>query len=274
MAEAPPEAPKVSKRAAEKEAKKAAARAAKAAAAKSAPAANTAAAPSKPAEPVDPFKQGWLKGVYSEKSIPGEEVHTRFPPEPNGYLHIGHAKAITVNFGFARSYGGVCNLRFDDTNPSKEEEKYFTSIQEMVRWLGFEPARITHSSDEFDKLYELAEALVQKGKAYVCHCTPDEVKRGRGQLGGGEFGERKACAHWSRSVEENLQEFRGMRDGKYKPGEAVLRMKQYLATKPEEYEVHEDDSTEIRQRKERVKAAADNPALWDCAAYRVTKNNH
>ncbi|KAI7659888.1 glutaminyl-tRNA synthetase, partial [Hortaea werneckii] len=274
MAEAPPEAPKVSKRAAEKEAKKAAARAAKAAASKSAPAPNTAAAPSKPAEPVDPFKQGWLKGVYSEKSIPGEEVHTRFPPEPNGYLHIGHAKAITVNFGFARSYGGVCNLRFDDTNPSKEEEKYFTSIQEMVRWLGFEPARVTHSSDEFDKLYELAEALVQKGKAYVCHCTPDEVKRGRGQLGGGEFGERKACAHWGRSVEENLEEFRGMRDGKYKPGEAVLRMKQYLATKPEEYEVHEDDSTEIRQRKERLKAAADNPALWDCAAYRVTKNNH
>ncbi|KAI7512374.1 glutaminyl-tRNA synthetase [Hortaea werneckii] len=274
MAEAPPEAPKVSKRAAEKEAKKAAARAAKAAASKSAPAANTAAAPSKPAEPVDPFKQGWLKGVYSEKSIPGEEVHTRFPPEPNGYLHIGHAKAITVNFGFARSYGGVCNLRFDDTNPSKEEEKYFTSIQEMVRWLGFEPARVTHSSDEFDKLYELAEALVQKGKAYVCHCTPDEVKRGRGQLGGGEFGERKPCAHWSRSVEENLEEFRSMRDGKYKPGEAVLRMKQYLATKPEEYEVHEDDSTEIRQRKERLKAAADNPALWDCAAYRVTKNNH
>ncbi|TKA30113.1 hypothetical protein B0A50_02832 [Salinomyces thailandicus] len=274
MAEAT-EPPKVSKRAAEKEAKKAAAKAAKAASKANAPSApNAASKASAPVEPVDPFKQGWLRGVYNEKAVPGSEVHTRFPPEPNGYLHIGHAKAITVNFGFAKSYGGVCNLRFDDTNPSKEEERYFTSIQEMVRWLGFQPHRVTYSSDQFDRLYELAEELVRRGKSYVCHCTPEQVKRGRGQLGGGEFGARAACVHWGRSVEENLAEFRGMRDGKYGPGEAVLRMKQFLATKPEEYEVDETDSVEVKKEKEKLKAAADNPALWDCAAYRVTKNRH
>jgi len=267
MADAPEE-PKISKRAAEKEAKKAAAKAAKAAGK-----ANAAASkPTGPPEPTDPFKQGWLKGVYGEKPV--KDVHTRFPPEPNGYLHIGHAKAITVNFGFAKSYGGACNLRFDDTNPSKEEERYFTSIKEMVSWLGFEPAKITHSSDDFDKLYELAEELTRRRKAYVCHCTPAEVKKGRGQLPGGEFGPRSACEHWSRSVDENLAEFKAMREGKYKPGEALLRMKQYLATKPEEYEIGEEDSVEVKKEKEKLKALADNPALWDCAAYRVTKNSH
>ncbi|KAK4544483.1 hypothetical protein LTR36_004054 [Oleoguttula mirabilis] len=263
------EEPKVSKRAAEKEAKKAAAKAAKAAGKANAPTKPSAPATS---EPVDPFKQGWLKGVYNEKAV--TDVRTRFPPEPNGYLHIGHAKAITVNFGFAKSYGGACNLRFDDTNPTKEEEKYFTSIKEMVHWLGFEPHTITYSSDEFDKLYELAEELTRRGKAYVCHCSPADVKRGRGQLGGGEYGPRSACSHWSRAVDENLSELRGMRDGKYKPGEAVLRMKQYLATKPEEYEVSEEDSPAAKKEKEKLKSLSDNPALWDAAAYRVTKNNH
>ena len=95
------------------------------------------------------------------------------PPETNGFLHIGHRKAIAINFGFAKYHGGECNLRFDDTNPAGEKREYDESIEEMVRWLGFKPAKTTHSSDSFDRLYELAEALIQKGKAYVCHCTSE-----------------------------------------------------------------------------------------------------
>jgi glutaminyl-tRNA synthetase len=119
-------------------------------------------------EPVNMFTQGWLDEVYKERPV--KPVITRFPPEPNGYLHIGHAKAITVNFGFAKHHGGVCYLRFDDTNPEAEEEMYFTAIKEMVAWLGFKPYDITYSSDNFDKLYEKAEELIKYGKAYVCHC--------------------------------------------------------------------------------------------------------
>lgn len=119
-------------------------------------------------EPISMFAQGWLDGVYKERPI--TPVVTRFPPEPNGYLHIGHAKAIAVNFGFARYHGGECYLRFDDTNPEAEEEKYFTAIKEIVLWLGFTPKEITYSSDNFDKLYEKAEELIQLEKAYVCHC--------------------------------------------------------------------------------------------------------
>jgi glutaminyl-tRNA synthetase len=115
------------------------------------------------------FKEGFLDKVYKERPV--KDVITRFPPEPNGYLHIGHAKAIAVNFGFARFYGGICYLRFDDTNPEAEEERYFEAIKEMVRWLGFKPYEITYSSDHFDKLYELAEELIKKEKAYVCHCS-------------------------------------------------------------------------------------------------------
>ena len=222
MADAPPEEPKISKRAADKAAKKAAAKAAKEKYKEAAP---KTAAPQTPAAPADPnanFKQGWLKGVYNEKPV--ADVQTRFPPEPNGYLHIGHAKAITVNFGFARAYGGKCNLRFDDTNPAKEEERYFTSIKDMVSWLGFEPANITYSSDNFDELYRLAEDLINRNKAYVCHCTAEEVQKGRG---GSDHGPRSVCSHWSRPVAESLEEFRAMRDGKYKAGQALLRMKQY-----------------------------------------------
>lgn len=98
-------------------------------------------------------------------------VWTRFPPEPNGYLHIGHSKAIFVNFGYAAHHGGKCYLRFDDTNPEKEEARYFESILEMIRWLGFEPWKITYSSDYFTELYDLAVELIKRDKAYVCHCT-------------------------------------------------------------------------------------------------------
>ena len=119
-------------------------------------------------EPVNMFAQGWLDEVYKERPV--NPVTTRFPPEPNGYLHIGHAKAIAVDFGFARYHGGECYLRFDDTNPEAEEEKYFTAIKEIVEWLGFKPKEITYSSDNFDKLYEKAEELIKLDKAYVCHC--------------------------------------------------------------------------------------------------------
>jgi len=133
-------------------------------AATKAPKAEEAKAP----EPVNMFAQGWLDEVYKERPV--KPVVTRFPPEPNGYLHIGHAKAITVNFGFAKYHGGECYLRFDDTNPEAEEEKYFTAIKEMVAWLGFKPYAVTYSSDNFDKLYEKAEQLIECKKAYVCHC--------------------------------------------------------------------------------------------------------
>ena len=259
--------PKISKRAAEKEAKKAAAKAAKASSKLSAPAASSSS--STPSAPIDPFKQGWLKGVYNEKPV--TPVQTRFPPEPNGYLHIGHAKAITVNFGFARSYEGLCNLRYDDTNPAKEEEQFFTSIREMVQWLGFEPARITHSSDDFDRLYELAEELVRRGKAYVCFCSGEEVKRRRG---GKEHGKRSVCEDWGREAEGNLVELRKMRDGAYRAGEAHLRMKQYLGTQPSEYEITDSDDAEAKKAKMKLKALADNPALWDVAAYRVKNENY
>lgn len=189
------------------------------------------------------FKEGFLDRVYKERPV--KDVITRFPPEPNGFLHIGHAKAIAVNFGFARFHGGVCNLRFDDTNPEAEEEIYFTKIKEMVEWLGFTPHKITYSSDNFQKLYDLAEELVKKGKAYVCHCSDVEIKK---QRGGEERGPRYRCEHASRDVDTNLKEFRDMRDGKYKPKEAFLRMKQDI----------EDG----------------NPQMWDLAAYRVLDAHH
>lgn len=133
--------------------------------------------PNAPAAPIDPnsmFKEGFLKNVYDEK--PSEKVITRFPPEPNGFLHVGHSKAIAVNFGFARFHGGESFLRFDDTNPEKEEEIYFTSIQEMVEWLGFKPDKITYSSDNFQKLYDLAEDLIKRDGAYACHCSGERPK--------------------------------------------------------------------------------------------------
>ena len=126
-------------------------------------------APVAPLDRNSMFKEGFLKTVYSEK--PAKQIITRFPPEPNGYLHIGHSKAIAINFGFARYHDGVCYLRFDDTNPEAEEEKYFTAIQDIIEWLGFKPFKVTYSSDNFDKLYELAEGLIERDGAYVCHCS-------------------------------------------------------------------------------------------------------
>lgn len=162
----------VSKGELKKRIQKRAKKAAKAEAPAKAPAAQKAKTPAKseekPVEPVNMFAQGWLDGVYNERPV--NPVVTRFPPEPNGYLHIGHAKAIAVNFGFARYHGGECYLRFDDTNPEAEEEKYFTAIKAMVEWLGFRPYKVTYSSDNFDKLYQQAEELIGLEKAYVCHC--------------------------------------------------------------------------------------------------------
>lgn len=210
------------------------------------PTSKPAKAPIAPAMTLDPdsmFNEGWLRAVHAER--PAEHVFTRFPPEPNGYLHIGHSKAIAVNFGFARYHGGDCYLRFDDTNPEAEEEKFFLAIQEMIEWLGFKPYKITYSSDNFDKLYELAEKLVEYDGAYVCHCSDEEIKL---QRGGPKNGPRFACPHRNRPTEESLTEFRAMRDGKYKPREAFLRMKQDL----------EDG----------------NPQMWDLAAYRILEKPH
>lgn len=131
------------------------------------------------------FEEGFLGNLHKPGENPqihprlrddhlaatGGQVWTRFPPEPNGYLHIGHSKAIFVNFGYAAHHGGKCYLRYDDTNPEKEEARYFESILEMVRWLGFEPWKITYSSDYFQQLYELAVELIKRDKAYICHCT-------------------------------------------------------------------------------------------------------
>jgi glutaminyl-tRNA synthetase len=147
-------------------------------------------------------------------------VVTRFPPEPNGYLHIGHAKSICVNFGFAREFGGACHLRFDDTNPAKEEVEYVDSIQEDVHWLGFDwgPHRY-FASDYFDTLYGFAEALIEKGKAYVDSLSADQIREYRGTLT--EPG--KESPYRNRSVEENLDLFRRMRAGEFADGEHVLR---------------------------------------------------
>jgi glutaminyl-tRNA synthetase len=150
------------------------------------------------------------------------KIHTRFPPEPNGYLHIGHAKAICLNFELADEFNGICNLRFDDTNPSKEEPEYVESIKKDVRWLGFDwGQREYYTSDYFEKLYEFAVTLIKKGKAYVCELNSEEMRRYRGTL----KTPGKESPYRNRSIEENLQLFNEMRDGKYPDGSKVLRAK-------------------------------------------------
>jgi glutaminyl-tRNA synthetase len=154
-------------------------------------------------------------------------VHTRFPPEPNGCLHIGHAKSICLNFGLAKQYGGLCNLRFDDTNPSKEEVEYVDSILEDVRWLGFDwDDRLYYASDYFEQLYEYAVQLIKLGKAYVCDLSPDQIKQYRGTLT--EPG--KESPYRNRSVDENLDLFERMRRGEFEDGSRVLRAKIDMAS--------------------------------------------
>ncbi|MGN6178180.1 MAG: glutamine--tRNA ligase, partial [Mucilaginibacter sp.] len=153
-------------------------------------------------------------------------VLTRFPPEPNGYLHIGHAKSICLNFGLALKYNGKTNLRFDDTNPVKEDVEYVDSIKADVKWLGFEWANELYASDYFDKIYEFAVALIKKGLAYVDDSTPEEIAAQKGTPT--EPG--KPNQYRSRSVEENLELFEAMKAGKYPDGAKVLRAKVDLAS--------------------------------------------
>lgn len=156
----------------------------------------------------------------------GEKVYTRFPPEPNGYLHIGHAKSICLNFSTALKYGGKCNLRYDDTNPVKEDMEYVESIEADVRWLGFQWAERLWASDYFDKMYEAAVELIKQGKAYVCGLSAEEIKAYRGTLR--EPG--KESPYRNQSIEENLKLFEEMKEGKYADGEKVLRAKIDMAS--------------------------------------------
>ena len=157
----------------------------------------------------------------------GKKVHTRFPPEPNGYLHIGHAKSICINFGLAQEYGGLCNLRFDDTNPVKEDTEYVDSIREDVHWLGGEwDDREYYASNYFDQLYAFAEQLIRDGKAYVDSQSAEEIRASRGTL----TQPGTESPYRNRSVEENLDLFHRMRDGEFADGEHVLRAKIDMAS--------------------------------------------
>ncbi len=164
----------------------------------------------------------FLEEIIEESIANGlAHVQTRFPPEPNGYLHIGHAKSICINFGLAKKYGGKCNLRFDDTNPVKEDTEYVDSIKRDIQWLGFEWAIERYASDYFDQLYDWAVVLIKKGLAYVDDQTQEEIRLNRGTVS-----EPGKPSPWrDRSVEENLQLFREMKAGKYAEGEKVLRAK-------------------------------------------------
>ena len=160
------------------------------------------------------------EGVY-------DNVHTRFPPEPNGYLHIGHAKSILLNYGLAQKYGGTFNLRFDDTNPTKEKVEFVESIKADVKWLGADfENRLFFTSDYFEKMYECAVFLIKKGKAFVCDLSAEEIREYRGDFNN----PGKESPYRNRSVEENLRLFEEMKEGKYKDGEKVLRAKIDMAS--------------------------------------------
>ena len=156
----------------------------------------------------------------------GKTVHTRFPPEPNGYLHIGHAKALCIDFGTALKYGGLCNLRMDDTNPTKEDEEYVDAIQEDIRWLGFDwDDRFYYASDYFDTMFEQAVGLIRKGLAYVCELTPDQVRENRGDLT-----HPAVSPYRDRPTQESLDLFMRMRAGEFPDGRMTLRAKIDLAS--------------------------------------------
>ncbi len=186
-----------------------------------------------------------LAAIHARAPRDEAKVRTRFPPEPNGYLHIGHAKSICLNFGLARDYGGACHLRFDDTNPEKEEQEYVESIIESVRWLGFDwGPHLYYASDYFDAMYEAAEYLISAGHAYVDSQTAEEMRRARGTLT--EPGVNSPFR--DRSPAENLQLFRDMREGKHAEGAHVLRAK--------------------------IDMAAPNINMRDPAIYRIRKASH
>lgn len=176
----------------------------------------------------EPKRLNFLEEIIESdlKSGKMDSILTRFPPEPNGYLHLGHAKSICINFGLAQKYGGKTNLRFDDTNPTKEDTEYVDSIKEDIQWLGFQWDKERYASDYFDQLYEWAEDLIKRGLAYVDDQTQEEISKGRGTVDkpGVESPYR------NRSVEENLQIFRDMKAGKYADGEKVLRAKIDMAS--------------------------------------------
>ncbi|KAH9385440.1 glutaminyl-tRNA synthetase [Nematocida major] len=180
------------------------------------------------------------------------QVRVRFPPEPNGHLHIGHAKAMSINFGYREFYKGKIFLRYDDTNPKAEKTMYYEKIREMVEWMGYRSDEITHASDYFDRLYECAVELIKRGKAYVCHLSREEVAEKRKETMAARLEntqEERIVSPWrDRSVEENLEHFEKMKNGEYEEKEAVLRMKMDMSS--------------------------DNPQLWDLIAYRVIKHPH
>ena len=183
-----------------------------------------------PAEP----EGGWGNFIHefvAEDIAPGgryegKKVHTRFPPEPNGYLHIGHAKAICIDFGTAEKFGGLCNLRMDDTNPTKEDEEFVENIKSDIHWLGFDWGdRFYYASDYFEKMYELAVQLIRDGYAYVCQLTPEEVRQNRGDLS-----TPAVSPYRDRPVEESLDLFARMRAGEFEDGAMTLRAKIDLAS--------------------------------------------
>ena len=185
----------------------------------------------KTAAPEEPESQNFIHQFIQEDiaeggQFAGMRVHTRFPPEPNGYLHIGHCKALTIDFGTAEKFGGLCNLRMDDTNPTKEDEEFVDAIQEDIHWLGFDWGdRFFYGSDYFEEDYHQAELLIQKGLAYVCQLSPEEFKEYRGGVG------VPARSPWrDRPVEESLDLFRRMRAGEFPDGAMTLRAKIDLAS--------------------------------------------
>lgn len=181
--------------------------------------------PKEKSDSSSPKQTNFIRDIIDEdlkKNKYERRVQTRFPPEPNGYLHIGHAKSICLNFGIARDYNGLCNLRFDDTNPSKEEVEYVDSIKEDVKWLGFDWGyREYYASDYFDQLYEYAIQLIKKGVAYVCDLTGDQIREHRGTL----TAPGKESPYRNRSIEENLDLFERMKNGEFPDGSKTLRAK-------------------------------------------------